>query len=433
MMNGSFFSYPFFIGFIALVVKVSIPELLPYGSGHVVLDRPPFTSVDPNVRTFGHGNIIKIYERFSKEKRGHEDPLLVGPETVVIDYESNIYALAGDNIIQLKNLGREETKSDPSYPDSYPDTYPDRSKWGDNVFADVVIVAKSPGFLLGGKFVPNTKILYFADAVNGLCRIDLSKPNPKVELIASSFQLDNGTWSKITFADDVDIGPKSGIVYFSDASDILPERNSKHKKQFDLAITFKMDVMRGKKSGRLLKYDPSTNKVTVLANDIWFANGVAVDEEEEFVMLSESSMFRILKYHLKGHKKGQLEVMVDNLPGFPDGADCTKEQLCYSPLPSSIPPIFNILYKFSPSVDAWVRTLLMILPESLSPKHVPYGAVVEITQGNDTTPSQIKRLFQDPNGDHISFLTGVTEHGGKLYLGSLHNNFIGVLDLSKKS
>ena len=431
MIKGSLFSNPLFIGFTALVVKLSIPKLLPYGSGHVRFDRPPLAHIDPDLRTLGRGNVIKIFERLNKDKKGNQEPLLLGPETVIIDHESNIYALARDNIIQLKNLGKEETKDDPSYPDGYPDTNSKPFEMGTDIFADVMIVAKTSGFVLGGKFVPGTKVLYFADAVNGLCRIDVSKPNPKVELIASSFQLDDGTWSKIAYADDVDIGPKSGIVYFSDASDISPERNSKDRKLFDTMYGFKMDYMRAKKSGRLLQYDPSTDQVTVLASDIWFANGVAVDEKEEFVMITETSMLRILKYHLKGPKKGQLEVMVDNLPGLPDGADCTSAQLCYSPLPSSIPPIVNILHKFPPSIEARLRTLIMMLPSSLTPKPISYGGIVEITQGDDTTPSEINFLFQDPNGDHISMLTGVTEHGGKLYLGSLHNNFIGVLDLRR--
>lgn len=432
MTKGSLFSNVVFIGLIALAVNLSIPKLLPYGRGQVMLDRPRLTDVDPNLQTLGRGNVIKIYERLNKDKKGHHEPLLLGAETIIIDYESNIYALAKDNIIQLKNLGKEETKNDPSYPGGYPDSFHDSSNWDGDIFADVVIVAKTPGVLLGGKIVPNTKILYFADAVNGLCRIDVSKPHPKVELIASSFQLDDGTWSKIAYTDDVDIGPKSGIVYFSDASDIPPERSREDKKHFDIMYGFKMDLLRAKKTGRLLQYDPSTDKVTVLVNDIWFANGVAVDEGEEFVAVVETSMLRILKYHLKGSKKGQLEVMVNNLPGMPDGLDCTSAQLCYAPLPSSIPPFMKFLHKFSPNIEAWIRTLVMMVPSSLLPKPVSYGGVVEITQGSDITPSEINFFFQDPRGNYIGMLTGVTEHSGKLYLGSLLNNFIGVLDLSLK-
>ena len=50
--------------------------------------------------------------------------------------------------------------------------------------------------------------------------------------------------------------------------------------------------------------------------------------------------------------------------------------------------------------------------------------VVEIDPGNGQT-----RLLQDPHGEDIGMLTGVTLWDEKLYLGSLHNDYIGVYDL----
>eukprot|EP01083_Nonionella_stella_P240665 841148_1 len=236
--------------------------------------------------------------------------------------------------------------------------------------------------------------------------------------------------SKIAFADDVDIS-KSGMVYFSDATDISLERDGNengNESTWDAVNAYKMDYFRGKRTGRLLRYDPSSAKVDILASGIWFANGIAVDEEERFIMISETSMFRLLKYHLTGPKEGQLEVMVDNLPGMVDGADCSGSY-CYAPLPSTCPPIIKFLLSLPPSVEAWLMTLFMMLPKNLTPKPTRYGGVVEVTRGDDISPSQINRFFQDPKGEHIGFITGVTEHNGKLYLGSLKTNYIGVLDL----
>jgi hypothetical protein len=39
-------------------------------------------------------------------------------------------------------------------------------------------------------------------------------------------------------------------------------------------------------------------------------------------------------------------------------------------------------------------------------------------------------LIQDPDGSAIADVTGVTVHNNKLHHGSLHNNFVGVYDLS---
>lgn len=42
---------------------------------------------------------------------------------------------------------------------------------------------------------------------------------------------------------------------------------------------------------------------------------------------------------------------------------------------------------------------------------------------------RILRTLQDPGGEVITLITAVTEHNGKLYLGSLHNDYIGVYTL----
>ena len=41
-------------------------------------------------------------------------------------------------------------------------------------------------------------------------------------------------------------------------------------------------------------------------------------------IVSETSRFRVLKYHLVGPKQGELEAMVDSLVGYVDGANCSR-------------------------------------------------------------------------------------------------------------
>lgn len=53
-------------------------------------------------------------------------------------------------------------------------------------------------------------------------------------------------------------------------------------------------------TGRLLKYDAKTKQVTVLFRNLSFPVGVAVDEEEEFVMVSESTANRTRMISLQG-------------------------------------------------------------------------------------------------------------------------------------
>lgn len=195
----------------------------------------------------------------------------------------------------------------------------------------------------------------------------------------------------------------------------------------------KLDYARGKHAGRLLRYDPHTDEVTVLATGIWFANGIAIDKDETFVMISESFAGRALKYHIQGDNKGEslMEVMADKFPGYPDGADCSwSTGLCYAPLPSSQVMIMTWIWKLPHPIDMILRSLLMMLPRHIAPKIVPYGGVMEIFPGNYTHPAgKIVRVLQDPKGRDISMLTGVTLHDNKIYMGSHKNPFIGVYDL----
>ncbi|TYI18098.1 hypothetical protein ES332_A07G067600v1 [Gossypium tomentosum] len=85
------------------------------------------------------------------------------------------------------------------------------------------------------------------------------------------------------FCNGVDVHQPTGNVYFTDASSIFDITNKCYG--FD---------------GRLLKYDAKTKQVTVLVRNLSFAAGVAVDEEEKFVMVTEFNANRTRKISLQG-------------------------------------------------------------------------------------------------------------------------------------
>ena len=170
--------------------------------------------------------------------------------------------------------------------------------------------------------------------------------------------------------------------------------------------------------------------VDVLASNINFANGVAVDKDESYVIVSETFSSRVLKYHLKGDRAGQLELIIPELPSFPDGADCDfSTGFCYIPMPTGPLPIVKFLFSLPQVIEKHLRTLIMILPRSLQPQVLPYGGMVEIYPGSGEVPPSVSRIFLDPHGETINFLTGVTVHENSIYLGSLENKYIGVYSL----
>jgi len=358
-----------------------------------------------------HGKLTKIVERLEEG----QEPLLKGPETAIVGPKGEIYAFCrGAKMVLLSNLQPTD------------DPYTKTAKA--TIAADL-----GNGAPLGGKFTPDGNTLYVADALLGLTRIrDFHNyPDSKVELVANKVW-DNGVLTPLLFTDDVAIGPKTGKVYFSDATEIPPDRLIQER-DWDVLYASKIDFVRGKRTGRLLQYDPETEEVTVLARDLHFANGVAVDKDETYVLQSQTFSMRLSKYHLAGPKQGNFETIIDanQFTGYTDGADCSWETSgasagkCYVAVPSPVPPAMKILQALPHPIDQFLRGLLMMLPKSLAPKPVDYGCVMEV----DMETGAIRAL-QDPDATDMNFLTGVTAHGNKLFLGSLHEDVVGIYDLN---
>ncbi|KAF5934052.1 hypothetical protein HYC85_030223 [Camellia sinensis] len=70
-------------------------------------------------------------------------------------------------------------------------------------------------------------------------------------------------------------------------------------------------------TGRFMKYDPRTRQVTVLLRGLSRPSGVAVSLDRSFVLVSENSANRILKYWLRGPRANTAEILI-SLPAAPN-------------------------------------------------------------------------------------------------------------------
>jgi hypothetical protein len=191
----------------------------------------------------------------------------------------------------------------------------------------------------------------------------------------------------------------------------------------------KVEGVRGKRTGRLLRYIPETGKVDILATGGAFTNGVAVNADETYVLYTSTFEGSVMKYPLN-EEGAKPERILDNFPGFLDGVDCSFQSgLCYVAIATPMDPLVGAIFAMPTWIGRPIRSFLMMLPKSLAPKVLQYGAAAEIHPGDENSPALIIRIFQDPDGRDVSTVTGVTEHNGKLYLGSLHANYVGVVTL----
>lgn len=253
--------------------------------------------------------------------------------------------------------------------------------------------AQTGGRPLGIEFDRNQRLLV-ADAYLGLLRIDATGA---IESLTAEV---DGT--PIRYADDVDVDAE-GIIYFSDASTKFGAQEFGGTYEASL-----LDIMEHGGHGRLLRYNPATGTTSILMEGIQFANGVAVSHDSNYLLLVETGSYRILKYWLKGPQQGTMEILIENLPGFPDNINRGSDGRYWVGLVS---PRNDFLDSMSAYPN--VRKMAQRLPAFLRPKATDYAHVIAIDGDG-----QVLENLQDPTTDYPQ-TTGAIEIGDYLYISSL--------------
>ena len=63
-----------------------------------------------------------------------------------------------------------------------------------------------------------------------------------------------------------------------------------------------LQVIELNRLGRLLAYEPGSGSVRVLLDSLYMPNGIALSPDEDFLLLAETSLGRILRYtHSRTH------------------------------------------------------------------------------------------------------------------------------------
>ena len=260
------------------------------------------------------------------------------------------------------------------------------------------VVANTGGRPLGLHFNKKDHLI-IADAKKGLFELDTKKKTLKL-----LFDKYEGLF--VPFLDDVTVG-KKGIIFFTQASDVYSYKD------------FNKDFLYHVGTGRVFSFDPKSKKSKLLMKGLHFANGIAISKKNDFLLVNETGKYRVLKYFLKGPKKGKTEVFLDNLPGFPDGISSNGEGIFWLAL---IEPRDKLLDHMLPFPS--LRKLLLQLPNSFTPPRPKYGAVFGF---NDK--GKVLYNFQDPDGKVFFAVTSAQQFGDKLYLGTLRNPYYGWLPL----
>jgi sugar lactone lactonase YvrE len=109
----------------------------------------------------------------------------------------------------------------------------------------------------------------------------------------------------LRFTNGVDVDQVTGEVFFTDSSMKYPR--SQHERV----------TATGDSTGRLMKYDPKTNRVTVLQSGITYPNGLAISADRTHLVVALTGPCKLMRHWIKGPKAGTSEPLAD-LPGYPD-------------------------------------------------------------------------------------------------------------------
>lgn len=301
-------------------------------------------------------------------QRSEKFPIVnaTGPESVVFDrYGGGPYTGISDGRI-IKWLANERRWT------NFAITTPNRN--GCEGPQDHIPMESRCGRPLGLNFNPKSGKLYIADAYMGLLVV-----GPNGGLATPLATQAEGVPFK--FNNDVVVDQNSGTVYFTDSSAIYPRRD------------YASVIGTGDKSGRLLKFDPATNQVTVLLNNLMFPNGVALSKNSDFLLVAETTNSRILKYCLHPSKAGTVEIFA-KLPGWPD----------------------NI--KINQNGEFWVAVI------SLDTMVNPYGSIVKLSQNGD-----ILKILEAGKGKAWRYSSDVNEQNKNLWIGSVAEPYVAKLNI----
>ncbi len=209
---------------------------------------------------------------------------------------------------------------------------------------------------------------------------------------------------RLSLADDLDIAP-DGKIFFSEATIRYRLRD------------WPMDCVESRGNGRICCFDPETNTTRTIIKNLKFANGVCVTKDSKSILFAETFGLRVSRYWFDGPKKGKKEVIMDNIPGYPDNINRASDGNYWLALVGMRGPALDLaltLPDFRKRMSRRINTSNWLFP------NINTGCVLKITE-----KGEVLETLWDLKARNHPMVTSMREHKGHLYLGGIQNNRIG--------
>ncbi|XP_030527775.2 protein STRICTOSIDINE SYNTHASE-LIKE 13 [Rhodamnia argentea] len=262
-------------------------------------------------------------------------------------------------------------------------------------------VEKKCGRPLGLRFNKESGQLYIADAYFGLLVV-----GPEGGCATPLATHVHG--QPILFANDLDLH-SNGSIFFTDTST-----------RYDRVNHFYI-LLEGEATGRLLRYDPPTNTTHVVLEGLAFPNGVQLSRNQNFLLFTETTNCRLMKYWLEGPKTGTTEVVAD-LPGYPDNVRINEKGQFWVAIDCCRTPAQELL-----SRNPWFKSIYFKLPIKMYILARPMGMRMYTVISRFNEDGEILEVLEDRKGEVMKLVSEVREVDGKLWIGTVAHNHIATL------
>ena len=250
--------------------------------------------------------------------------------------------------------------------------------------------------------------LYVCVGGMGLYRVT---PERKVEKVTDetnrSYSSINDD-SRLRLADDLDISD-DGRIFFSEAT-----------------VRFEMhewvtDALEARGNGRIICFDTNTGKTHTVIRDLKFPNGVCIASDGQSFLFAETWNCSVKRHWFDGPKKGTTEIVLENMPGFPDNINNSSDGNYWMSLVGMRSPALDLAWKM-PGFRSRMAQRVPV-DEWLFP-NINTGCVLKFNE-----KGEVLETMWDMGGQNHPMITSMREHRGYLYLGGISNNRIGRLKL----
>ncbi|RST85347.1 ABC transporter permease [Aquibium carbonis] len=214
--------------------------------------------------------------------------------------------------------------------------------------------------------------------------------------------------SRLRLADDLDIAP-DGRVFFSEAT----VRYEMHE--------WPVDCLESRGNGRIICFDPNTGTTRTVLKNLVFPNGICMVHDGQSFLFAETWACRVSRYWFDGPKKGTVETVIGDLPGYPDNINRASDGTYWLALVGIRTPALDLALKMPGFRRRMARR---VAPDEWLFPNINTGCVLRF----DESGRVIETLW-DRSGDNHPMITSMREHKGHLYIGGILNNRVGRLKL----